>query len=206
MRQPLQLCSPIRSDKKINICKGQCLKRNYKSIASNIPSDALYKELLQPSDNFIAEQLLLLCSNHLFDTLSVEIVIDWAQDSLFKYLNHQPKWFDGSGLSRYNLLTPSSIVQVLNQLYKEYPEERLFSLFPAGGQSGTIKDWHGGLEKPYVYAKTGTLRNIHCLSGYIVTKSNRRLIFSFMHNNYTGDLRALKREMERVLQLIYAEF
>jgi serine-type D-Ala-D-Ala carboxypeptidase/endopeptidase (penicillin-binding protein 4) len=187
-------------------CKHHCEKSDFKTIRSNVPTDDLYRQLLQPSDNFVAEQLLLLCANELFDTLNVERVIEWAQDSLFKHLPQPPIWVDGSGLSRYNMVTPRTLITILNEMYNSCDEERLFNIFPTGGESGTIKDWYGGFEKPYVYAKTGTLRHIHCLSGYIITQKKQRLLFSFMHNNYVGDIRALKREMEKLLQLIYAEY
>lgn len=190
----------------VKICNNTCTTRNHLNIKSATPTNELYKQLMQPSDNFVAEQLLLLCSNQLFDTLNVQRTIKWAQDSLFQFLDQQPRWVDGSGLSRYNMITPRNMVTVLNELYKESPEQELFELFPTGGESGTIKSWYGGLEEPYVFAKTGTLRHIHCLSGYVVTKSGRRLVFSFMHNNYMGSMRALKREMEKILQLVYVEF
>jgi D-alanyl-D-alanine carboxypeptidase/D-alanyl-D-alanine-endopeptidase (penicillin-binding protein 4) len=64
---------------------------------------------------------------------------------------------------------------------------------------GTIRNWYGGQESAYVYAKTGTLSNKHCLSGYLRTKSGRLLIFSFMHNNYVGSSTPVKEEMEKVL-------
>ena len=76
------------------------------------------------------------------------------------------------------------------------PGERLFHIFPAGGKSGTIEKWYGGKAEPYVFAKTGTLSNKHCLSGYIKTESGRLLIFSFMHNNYVGSPEPVKKEME----------
>lgn len=187
-------------------CNNICTEVEYQKIKSNIPMADLYKELMHPSDNFIAEQLLLLCSNQLFDTLNVARTIEWAQDSLFEDLPQEAKWVDGSGLSRYNLLTPRSIASVLQKLYEEVPEKQLFDLFPTGGETGTIKNWYGGLERPYVFAKTGTLRHIHCLSGYLITRSGKRLVFSFMHNNYVGSMRDLKKEIEKILQLICAEY
>ncbi len=205
---PQAICDLLRDSLQADIrpCPQQCVPRTYQSITSQLPADQLYTRLMQPSDNFIAEQLLLLCANRLFDTLSVERTIEWAKDSLYHQLSDPPKWVDASGLSRYNMFTPRSMVAVLHKLYMEFPEERLFTIFPAGGQSGTIKNWYGGKEAPYVFAKTGTLRHVHCLSGYVVTRRGRRLIFSFMHNNFPGSTRTLKKEMQRVLKLIYDFF
>lgn len=163
--------------------------------------DTIYRRLLHPSDNFVAEQLLLMCSDQRFGNQNTRQVIQWAQDSLLNGLPDPLEWWDGSGLSRYNMFTPRTITALLARIYEELPEERIFDLFPAGGVSGTIRAWYGG-DPPYVYAKTGTLRNKHCLSGYLRTQSGRVLIFSFMHNNFTGSSVPIREEMQRVLELI----
>ena len=161
--------------------------------------DTLYQQLMKDSDNFIAEQLLLMCSNKVFGEQNSEKMIDYAVDSLLSSLPDEPQWWDGSGLTRYNLFTPRSIVRLLELIRMEIPEERIFSIFPAGGASGTIQNWYAGEEGPYVFAKTGTLRNKHCLSGYLKCKSGKTLIFSFMHNNYITASAPLKKEMNKIL-------
>ncbi len=168
-------------------------------------SDSLYKLMMQESDNFIAEQLLLLCAWQRTGLMNTEQAIDFAKKNHLRALPDEPKWVDGSGLSRYNLVTPRSLVEVLNRIQKMMPKERLLGIFPAGGVNGTIKTNYRNGGTPYVFAKTGTLRNNHCLSGYLVTKKGKMLIFSFMHNNYTGSMSALRKEMERVLKVVYDE-
>ena len=79
-------------------------------------------------------------------------------------------------------------------------------MLPAGGERGTIKSWYGGKEEPYVFAKTGTLSNKHCLSGYLKTKSGDVLIFSFMNNNYVGSSTPVKEEMQKVLEWIWENY
>lgn len=163
--------------------------------------DTLYRRLMQESDNFIAEQLLLMCSDQLFGIQKMELIIDYAKKNLFSAAEDELVWRDGSGLSRYNLFTPRTVIYVLDLLYKEFPEARLFDLFPKGGTSGTIKDWYQSLGTN-LFAKTGTMSNRHCLSGYLKTKTNKTLIFSFMHMNYITNSDPLKPEMEKVLHWI----
>jgi D-alanyl-D-alanine carboxypeptidase/D-alanyl-D-alanine-endopeptidase (penicillin-binding protein 4) len=172
-----------------------------------LPADTLYKRMMQESDNFLAEQLLLICASTKWDTLQSEKTIAYAQQHLLQDLPHKAIWRDGSGLSRYNLFTPLSMVRLLEKIYQQIPQERLFTILPAGGQSGTIKSWYkSGTNQPYVYAKTGTLANTHCLSGYLLSKRGKVLIFSFMHNSVVRPINEVRREMEKVLQELYEKY
>lgn len=175
----------------------------YASTIYSLHADSLYRLMMQESDNFVAEQLLLLCSWRKTGLLNAEQVIDFSIKNLLSGLPDEPKWVDGSGLSRYNLVTPRSLVKLLDQIRQVIPRERLLGIFPAGGVSGTIESSYRNGNSPYVFAKTGTLRNNHCLSGYLLTKRGKLLIFSFMHNNFTIGTSAIRREMERVLRDIY---
>lgn len=171
----------------------------------SVPTDSLYKVMMQESDNFIAEQLLLLCANTVSDTLRTEIAIAYAKKNLLADLPDAPKWVDGSGLSRYNLFTPRSIVKLWEKIYAEVPRDRLFSLLATGGQNGTVKNYFKS-EKPFIYGKTGSLSNNHCLSGYLVTRQGRLLIFSWMNNNFTTSTTAVRKRMETVLRKIYERY
>jgi serine-type D-Ala-D-Ala carboxypeptidase/endopeptidase (penicillin-binding protein 4) len=169
------------------------------------PVDTLYKVMMQESDNLIAEQLLLICSQTLSDTLQPEIAIRYMKKNLLNDLKDEPRWVDGSGLSRYNLLTPRSVVQVWDKIYQRLPRERLFALLATGGKSGTIKNWYYSKE-PYIFGKTGSLSNNHCLSGYLVTKKGKTLIFAFMNNNFTTAVNDIRRNMENILRSIYESY
>lgn len=163
--------------------------------------DTLMKRFMQISDNFLAEQLLLLCSDKLFGHHDLNRIIQYAKDSLLADSPDLLVWRDGSGLSRYNLFTPRSVVYLLQKIYTEYPFSTIQSIFPAGGKTGTIRKWYSG-SPPFIYAKTGTMSNKHCLSGYLITDAGKTLIFSFMHNHYTGSPNPSKKAMEQVLNWI----
>jgi D-alanyl-D-alanine carboxypeptidase/D-alanyl-D-alanine-endopeptidase (penicillin-binding protein 4) len=171
----------------------------------SVPSDSLYKVMMQASDNFIAEQLLLLCAGVASDTLKPEIAIDYVTKKFLSDLPDKPVWIDGSGLSRYNLLTPRTVVSLWDRIYDLVPRERLFSLLAVGGESGTIKDYYKA-DKRFIIGKTGTLANNHSLSGYLVTKKGRTLIFSWMNNNFTTPAREVRARMEIVLKNVYENY
>lgn len=177
-------------------------RRDIKTIYSTSLDDVL-REMMQLSDNFLAEQLLLMASYELFDVFDTKKIIAHAKKKFFKKSPDPLVWRDGSGISRYNLFTPRSLVFLLDNMRIEYGEARLLKVFPAGGESGTIKKWYKSDTKtPYVYAKTGTLSNKHCLSGYIKTKSGKTLVFSFMHNHHITSSSPLKKEMTKILEII----
>lgn len=167
-----------------------------------IAADSVYKQLMQVSDNFIAEQLLIMASSTLGNTLSSEKARDYILENNLKGLLNKPRWVDGSGLSRYNLFTPSSMVYTLNELYRKTPIQTLYDIFPTGGESGTLEHYFKGNPRPYIHAKTGSLSNNYCLSGYLVTNSGKTLIFSFMINHYRHSSKTLKAKMAQVLEHI----
>jgi len=178
------------------------MPKGNKETLYGIASDSLYKRMMYESDNFIAEQLLLLAASELNDTLNSNVARTHILENELSDLAQQPRWVDGSGLSRYNLFTPQNMVKVLNELYSLLSEERLFSIFPAGGISGTLKDKFTGIEKPYIYAKSGSLSNNYCLSGYLLTNSGKTLIFSFMNNHFRQSLDDERIQLESMLQTL----
>jgi len=171
-------------------------------ILYGMPSDSVYKQMMELSDNFLAEQLLILGSATLSDTLNSRKAREYVLDNYLSDLRQPPRWVDGSGLSRYNLFTPESMVHVLHRMYNEIPRERLFRYFPTGGISGTMEDWYPGSPDPYIYAKSGSLGNNHCLSGYLLTKSGKTLIFSFMNNHFMESSAEIKKRMQSIFENI----
>ena len=171
-------------------------------IAYSIPSDSLFKRMMEVSDNFLAEQLLILASSTLSDTLNSSKARDFILENQLKDLNQKPRWVDGSGLSRYNLFTPISFVEVLTKMYKKIPRERLFSFFNVEGKSEILKTGFSDEKAPYIYAKSGTLGNNYNLSGYLITDTNKVLIFSFMNNHFMHPNSKIKEKMLLIFEYV----
>jgi D-alanyl-D-alanine carboxypeptidase/D-alanyl-D-alanine-endopeptidase (penicillin-binding protein 4) len=169
--------------------------------------DSVYRKLLTVSDNFIAEQLLLQVGKEVADSYSVKAAIDYSLENYLPDLPQKPRWVDGSGLSRYNLFTPESMVFLLDKMYNEIPLAELLDYFPVGGHSGTLKNWYGNENDPgYVYAKSGSLSNNYNLSGYLITKKGNVLIFSSMNNHFMGSNVPIKEELDNFLKRIYHKY
>ena len=179
-------------------------KADFKEFKS-VKYDSLYKEMLVESDNFIAEQLLLQVGSELNGSYSVDSAIKYALENYLQEIPQKPRWVDGSGLSRYNLFTPESFIYLLHKMYREIPKEKLLAYFPTGGESGTLENYYKN-EKPYIFAKSGTLSNNYNLSGYLITKKGKVLIFSYMNNHYRGSSTQRKKEMNAVFKELYDAF
>ncbi|WP_419801371.1 D-alanyl-D-alanine carboxypeptidase/D-alanyl-D-alanine-endopeptidase [Mucilaginibacter sp.] len=183
------------------------MPKNAKTLYS-IASDSVYKYMLLPSDNFIAEQLLLVCSSKLSGNLSTQAAINFSKKHFLNDLPDEPQWSDGSGLSRQDLFTPQTLVALLQKIrLKINNDPKLHSLLPSGGVSGTLRNTYktdNGV--PFVWGKTGSLSNVYNQSGYLVTRKGKKLIFSYMNNNFIQPTAAIRAEIARIITEIHNRF
>lgn len=178
-------------------------KKQLKTVYST-PKDTVLTRMMHISDNFIAEQLLLMSSYKRYGAFNSNKIIRYTKDTLLSNSPHPLVWKDGSGLSRYNLITPHSLVFVLAEINKITNRRQLLDLFP-DGSSKSLRNSYKSLGNS-IHAKTGTLSNKHCLSGYLICSSGQLLIFSFMHNNYVGSSAPIKKEMAQILSYIITNY
>jgi D-alanyl-D-alanine carboxypeptidase/D-alanyl-D-alanine-endopeptidase (penicillin-binding protein 4) len=157
-------------------------------------------QMMLKSDNLLAEHLLMNAQYYKGYEDS-DRFFEFAKNSVFNECPQSLEWVDGSGLSRYNMITPASLAKVLEVIYRQLSWKEIQLIFPKGGISGTIKNWYAA-DQPYVFAKTGTLRHNHSLCGFIETHTGRRLIFSIMNNHYTNGTTEVKQEMQKILEAI----
>ncbi len=164
------------------------------------PTDSLLKIMMHRSDNFFAEQSLLMVSNERLGMMNDAKIIDTLLKTDFAGLPQKAKWVDGSGLSRYNLISPQDFVWVLTQMKSEFKWERIKEILPTGGD-GTL----GSYYKNYtgrIYAKTGSLSNHIALSGYLLTKKGKQLIFSVLVNAHQTSAANIRKGIEKFLTAI----
>ncbi len=162
------------------------------------PTDSLLKPMMHRSDNFFAEQTLLMVSNEKLGFMNDAKIIDSLLKTDFSDLPQKPRWVDGSGLSRYNLFTPQDFVAILNKMNKEFGMERIKVILPTGGE-GTISSYYKA-DSGYVYGKTGTLSGVVAFSGFLYTRKGKLLIFSTLVNNHQASATDIRRAVEKFLQ------
>lgn len=93
--------------------------------------------------------------------------------------------WDGSGLSRLDLVTPEATARLLAAIARTNAATAFHDSLPIAGRDGTLS---GRLSRltGRLFAKTGTLTYDHSLSGYAVTPNNEVLSFSIFCNDASG--------------------
>ena len=99
-----------------------------------------------------------------------------------------PRWswdfFDGSGMSTYNRVTPRAVTQLLRWTTQQPWSDAFRATLPIGGVDGTIRRRFVGTSlEGRIFAKTGTLMGTNALSGFLTTRSGKTLIFSAYAND-----------------------
>lgn len=168
------------------------------------PLDTMLSIMMHRSDNFFAEQCLLMTSRKLLGNMNDRQIIQRILSTDFEKLPQQPGWVDGSGLSRYNLFTPHDFVFILTKMKIEFGLERMKSILPTGG-TGTLSSLYKN-EKGYIFAKTGTLNGVVALSGYLITAKNKLLIFSVLVNNHRSSASDIRKGIEQFLTTIRKKY
>jgi len=166
------------------------------------PVDSMFQPMMYHSDNFFAEQTLLMVSNELLGYMNDADVIDTLLKTDLKGLPQRPYWVDGSGLSRNDLFTPRDFVWLLNKMKDEFGLARLKGILPTGGK-GTLSNYYKK-DSGFIFAKTGSLTGVVALSGFLVTKKDRLLIFSILINNNSDP--AVRRKIESFLEGIREKY
>ncbi|AWV99525.1 D-alanyl-D-alanine carboxypeptidase [Arcticibacterium luteifluviistationis] len=154
------------------------------------PRDSLIVPMLEHSDNMLAEQLMLMASGQISDSLSVTKAINYMLENKLSDLPQKPRWVDGSGLSRYNMFTPNDLVYLLQKIKGEIGIDKAFYILPKIGEN----------HETYIWAKSGSMSGVYNLAGFIKTKKGKTLTFALMNNNFTKPVSTVRKEMAAFLE------
>jgi serine-type D-Ala-D-Ala carboxypeptidase/endopeptidase (penicillin-binding protein 4) len=165
------------------------------------PLSDILRALLKPSQNQIAETL--------FRTIALEKYGAGREDSAAVAVRAQlQQWGaspsemvvrDGSGLSRYDYISPRALVHILDAMHRSPNFRVYYDALPIAGVDGTIRNrMKGTPAENNVHAKTGSVALSRSLSGYVTTADQHLLIFSFLSNNWTVPVREVERVQDAV--------
>jgi len=169
---------------------------------SSPPLSEILKALMKPSQNQIAEML--------FRTVALEKTGAGRPDSARAIVSAQiAQWGaavpteavvrDGSGLSRYDYISPRTVVRILDAMRRSPHFATYYDALPIAGVDGTIRNrMKGTPAQGNVHAKTGSVALARSLSGYVTTADHHMLIFSFLANNWTVPVSSVERVQDAI--------
>ena len=161
--------------------------------------------ILEPSQNWMTEQLVRTLGAELGEEGSwsegVDVITRFLVDEVgVDSLDVAPR--DGSGLSAYNLVTPRALVRVLQHMAAgPYAEAYRSAMAEPGEEGSTLARRLEGYEGR-VFAKTGTISNVNSLSGYLVGRDGREIIFSILSNGSGLPSSRVRRAIDNVITVL----
>jgi serine-type D-Ala-D-Ala carboxypeptidase/endopeptidase (penicillin-binding protein 4) len=180
------------------------------------PMAELAARCLKPSQNLHAQLLLAQLGADARHTRRAEDPQPEAMDDLTglrvlgQFLDrtgigtNQVTFEEGSGLSRANRVSPTATVRLLRRMQTHPAAGAWQTALPVGGIDGTLKNrFTDGSARGNVRAKTGTLRGVHALAGYVTTRAGEPLVFAAYANFPPASGSAqIRQRIDRVIQLL----
>jgi D-alanyl-D-alanine carboxypeptidase/D-alanyl-D-alanine-endopeptidase (penicillin-binding protein 4) len=156
------------------------------------PVSDLVTEMMKPSQNLYAQMLLLQSGARNPNPPAREFTTEDAGiAALIRFAEaagipgSEVRLDDGSGLSRSALVTPAAIVQLLRHMDRHPAREVFRGSLPVAGRDGTLRlRFRNTPVEGNLRAKTGSLRHVTALSGFLTTASGRELVFAALLNAY----------------------
>jgi D-alanyl-D-alanine carboxypeptidase/D-alanyl-D-alanine-endopeptidase (penicillin-binding protein 4) len=151
------------------------------------PLRQILAAFMKPSQNQMGEMLFKSIALHRADTGTARVARRLVAERLRSWGAQQDGFQvqDGSGLSRHNLLSPETVVRVLDVMRRGPHFVSFYDALPVAGVDGTLRTrMRSTTAEANVRGKTGTLSNVRSLSGYVTTRDGRVLLFSVLCNNY----------------------
>ncbi|WP_436894088.1 serine-type D-Ala-D-Ala carboxypeptidase [Siccibacter turicensis] len=148
------------------------------------PLHDLLRIMLKKSDNMIADTVFRTIGHNFYNVPGT-----WraGSDAVRQILRQKAGVdlgnslvVDGSGLSRHNLISPATMMQVLQYIAQNDSQLNFISMLPLAGHDGSLQ-YRAGLHAAgvdgKVSAKTGSLQGVYNLAGFITTASGQRMAF-----------------------------
>jgi D-alanyl-D-alanine carboxypeptidase/D-alanyl-D-alanine-endopeptidase (penicillin-binding protein 4) len=172
------------------------------------PLKDIIKVLLKKSQNLYAETMVRALGYTQKGEGSFKNGADVISDSLqfIGIPKNSYNYADGSGLTRYNFISPEELVKILEYMYRNKYKNIWLDALPIAGVDGTLSNrMKRTAAEGNVHAKTGTISNVRGLSGYVTTASGEKIVFSFLVNGHLLSASDTEKITDKVLEMI-AEF
>lgn len=155
------------------------------------PFDSLMKQILTPSSNFCSEQSMRRVAINNQEIGSIKNGLS-VEKNIFP--NSKNRIVDGSGLSRYNLLTPKSILEVMKSNKGKFKIKTWFARY---GKNGTLRDRFSLSDSTIqIYAKSGSMTGVQNLAAFVFSKE-KFLGYAILYTNNTTESKDKRFQFEK---------
>lgn len=162
------------------------------------PLKQIIKKANEESNNLYAESLLNLLGNTENRISNLDILKETLNEIGLDPQGYKLK--DGSGLSRHNLITPETLVNLLSLMINTPQGNDYRNSLAISGMNGTLKNrFKNTILEGKIQAKTGTLSGNSALSGYLDPPNYSPLVFSIMINQSNLSSSELRDYIDNIL-------
>jgi len=110
---------------------------------------------------------------------------------------------DGSGVSRYSLVSAELLLELLKYMYRQPDFYRYYNSLSIAGLDGTLeKRMIDSDAEGRVYAKTGTLAGVSTLAGYVITLDANLIAFSILMQNFVEKTRVARKIQDDICNIL----
>lgn len=173
------------------------------AVHTSLPLSLIVRKMNKRSDNLIAELLLKTLGAEMLGTAGtsqkgLQVINEFLSET--GIATTRSTLADGSGVSRYNLLSATMLTNLLVYMFKDFSvmPEYLMSL-PIAGVDGTLS-WRmkDSEAEGVLRAKTGTMRGVTTLAGYAMTADGEILAFAMLMSHYVGSSNPRRALQDRI--------
>ncbi|UCF63341.1 MAG: D-alanyl-D-alanine carboxypeptidase/D-alanyl-D-alanine-endopeptidase [bacterium] len=202
------------------LMKDNGIEFNGKIYRHKIPSNA---QLLVKHQS-LPLSIVVYNTNKISDNLSAEMILKTvgAEEKgrpgtakkgisvIYEYLQHLGidsltyHLADGSGVSRYNIITPDLLIRLLTDMDRDFKVQAEFKTsLPVAGADGTLENrMREEAAENKLRAKTGTLRGVSSLSGYTTSADDEKIAFSIMIEHFVTRASRIRKIQDQIGDLI----
>lgn len=171
-----------------------------------LPVKEMLSIINKRSNNFLAECLFKIIGAEFVGGKGNSFYSAQAINSMIEDLDISggTSLVDGSGISRGNLTTAASICGLLENIYfNDSVYEDFYNTLSVAGNDGTLADRKNNRMYNYIFhGKTGTLRGVSSLSGYLSTEKGNELIVSIIFNFTKGSSELYKNTEDLIIEYL----
>jgi D-alanyl-D-alanine carboxypeptidase/D-alanyl-D-alanine-endopeptidase (penicillin-binding protein 4) len=171
------------------------------AVLTSPPLRDILPPFLKPSQNQIGEMLFKTIGLERGGTGTAGAARRIVETQLIEWGAIEPGFVvrDGSGLSRYDYVSPETIVHILAAMRRDTAFHVFYDALPIAAVDGTIRSrMRGTPAANNVHAKTGSVAQARSLSGYVRSLDGDTLMFSILANNWNVPASAVTRAADSI--------